>query len=200
MLSGFWYRTLYAIVRVGMFFWHPVFRVIGRENIPASGSYLICPNHSGLADPIWVVLAMKLDHVPQIMAKKELFRIPVLNKLLTWLGAFGVDREGSDVHAIKIGLRCLKEGRQLMVFPEGTRVKPGKVVEPKRGAMVLAHRTDSWILPVYLTVRRRPFSPMTCVFGKPYKLDFSGQKPTDLQLETAVHDLMNRIYKMGEGR
>ena len=200
MLSGFWYRLLYTIVRAGMFLWHPVFRVIGRENIPASGSYLICPNHSGLADPIWIVLAMKLGHVPRIMAKKELFRIPILNKLLAWLGVFGVDREGIDVNAIKIGLRCLKDGQQLMVFPEGTRVKPGKSVEPKRGAVVLAYRTDSPILPVYLSARRKPFSPMTCVFGAPYKLEFGGRKPTDAELEKAVHDLMDNVYKMGEGR
>ena len=199
MLNGFWYRLLYALVRLGLFFWHPVFRVIGRENIPADGAYVICPNHSGLADPIWIVLAMKLDHVPRIMAKKELFRIPILNKLITWLGAFGVDREGVDINAIKMGLRCLKEGQQLMIFPEGTRVRPGKVVEPKRGAMVLAHRTGCPILPVYLSVKRRPFGPITCIFGEPYKLNFDGKKPTDAQLETAVQDLMKNIYRMGEG-
>ncbi len=197
MLSGFWYRLLVVIVRIGLFFYHPVLKVVGREHIPASGRYLICPNHSGLADPIWIVLAMKLDHIPRIMAKKEIMQVPVLGKFLSWLGAFGVDREGVDVNAIKIGLRALKDEQQLMIFPEGTRVKPGKVIEPKRGAMVLAHRTNSPILPVYLTTKRRPFSPITCVFGEPYKLEFDG-KPTDEQLEDAVKAHMKLVYEMGE--
>ena len=197
MLGGFLYRLLYVIVRVAMFLYHPVLHVIGRDNIPKSGSYLICPNHSGMADPIWIILAMKPEAIPRIMAKKEAMSVPVLGRLLKFLGAFGVDREGADVNAIKIGLRCLKEGQQLMVFPEGTRRKPGKVVHPKRGAMVLAYRTNSPILPVYLTTKRWPFSPLTCVIGEPYRLDFDGNKPTDEQLEQAVCDLMDQIYKMG---
>ena len=140
MLGGIWYRFLYTVVRAAMFFWHPVFRVIGKENIPESGAYLICPNHRGMADPIWIILAMNPGHIPRIMAKKEVFRVPVLNRFVTWLGAFGVDRQGVDIQAIKTGLRCLKEGQQLMIFPEGTRVKPGMRVEPKRGALMLANR------------------------------------------------------------
>lgn len=200
MLGGFWYRFLYAVLRVVLFFWHPVFRVIGKENIPKSGAYLICPNHRGMFDPVWVILAMNPGHVPRIMAKKEIFCVPVLNRLVTWLGAFAVDREGADIHAIKTGLRCLKDGQQLMIFPEGTRVKPGSTVEPKRGALVLAHRTGAPVLPVYISVNRKLFSPLICVIGKPYVLDFDGKRPTDGQLQAAAQDLMDRIYKMGEGR
>jgi len=179
-----------------MFLYHPVFRVIGRENVPASGRLLICPNHSGMADPIWVVFALRIGHVPRIMAKKELIDVPVLGRLVQWLGAFGVDRKGTDVNAIKTGLRCLKEEQQLMVFPEGTRVKTGQRVEPKRGAAMLAHRTNTPILPVYLTPRRYPFCPITCVIGEPYCLDFDGKKPTDEQLGQAAEDLMQKIYEM----
>ena len=46
------YKILYAIVRVIMFLWHPVLRISGKENLPKSGKVLICPNHSGMADPI----------------------------------------------------------------------------------------------------------------------------------------------------
>ena len=54
------YRILYCIVRFVLFFWHPVFRVSGRENIPQDGNVLICANHSGLADPVWLVFALRL--------------------------------------------------------------------------------------------------------------------------------------------
>lgn len=198
MLSGWAYRILYCIVRAAMFFYHPVFRVVGRENVPQDGRLLICPNHSGAADPIWVVFGLNWDHVPRIMAKKELMKVPLLRWFFQKLGVFGVDRGGTDVNAIKIGLRCLKEEQQLMLFPEGSRVRKGKKPEPKRGAMVLAYRTDTPILPVYLTSKRYPFSPMTCVFGKPYKLDFGGEKPTDAMLEEEACHLMSQIYEMGE--
>lgn len=200
MLGGIWYRFLYTVVRAAMFFWHPVFRVIGKENIPESGAYLICPNHRGMADPIWIILAMNPGHIPRIMAKKEVFRVPVLNRFVTWLGAFGVDRQGVDIQAIKTGLRCLKEGQQLMIFPEGTRVKPGMRVEPKRGALVLANRAGCPILPVYISINRKPFGPITCVFGKPYTPVFGGKKPTDSQMQMAAQALMDQIYEMGDGR
>ncbi len=199
MLRGFWYWVVFYIVRAAMFLYHPVFRVEGRENIPDGGSFLICPNHSGMADPIWVLFALRMNHVPRIMAKKEVMKIPVLRNVLEWIGVFGVDREGVDVNAIKIGMRSLKEGQQLMVFPEGTRVKPGKVIVPKRGATVLAYRTDSPILPVYLSRRRYPFCPITCVIGEPYRLQFKG-RPSDEQMQTAVDDLLKKIYEMGKSR
>lgn len=195
MLSGWIFWPLYAIVRAAMFLWHPVFHVRGRENLPAEGSYVICPNHSGLADPVWVVLAMKAGFIPRIMAKKELFSVPLLRNLVTWLGAFGVDRDGADVGAIKLALRCLKDGQPLMIFPEGTRMKPGKQVEPKAGALVLAARAQCPIVPAYLTARRRPFSPMTCVFGQPYTLE---KRLSEQEQAQELQRLMKTIYEMGE--
>lgn len=197
MLSGWIYHTLYVIVRAVMFLYHPVFRVIGRENVPKEGRLLICPNHSGVADPIWIIFALGLGRVPRIMAKKEIMKFPLFAWFFQKIGVFGVDRGGNDVNAIKTGLRCLKDEQQLMIFPEGSRVKQGKAVEPKRGVMLLAHRTDTPILPVYLTAKRYPFSPMTCVIGKPYKPDYGCEKPTDVQYEAEVRNLMSRIYEMG---
>ena len=199
MLRGFWYWIVFYIVRAAMFLYHPVFRVKGRENIPQNGGFLICPNHSGMADPFWVLFALRLNHVPRIMAKKEVMKIPLLGRLLEWFGVFGVDREGVDVNAIKIGMRTLKEGQQLMVFPEGTRVRPGKIIVPKRGAMVLAYRTGCPVLPVYLSRRKYPFCPITCVIGEPYYLEFEG-KPNDVQMQEEVETLVNRIYEMGENQ
>ncbi len=199
MLRGFWYWIVFYIVRAAMFLYHPVFRVKGRENIPQNGGFLICPNHSGMADPFWVLFALRLNHIPRIMAKKEVMKIPLLGRLLEWFGVFGVDREGVDVNAIKIGMRTLKEGQQLMVFPEGTRVRPGKIIVPKRGAMVLAYRTGCPVLPVYLSRRKYPFCPITCVIGEPYYLEFEG-KPNDVQMQEEVETLVNRIYEMGENQ
>ncbi len=53
----FWYHVCWWIARIGLFFWHPVFHVEGRAHIPA-GSCVFCANHSGMADPIWILLAL----------------------------------------------------------------------------------------------------------------------------------------------
>ena len=166
--------VLVAIVRFFMFFWHPIFRVYGRENVKKDGRMMICANHSGAADPLWIVFALKLPHVPRIMAKKEVMQVPVLGRFLRHIGVFGVDRENADINAIKTGLRCLNDDQQLLIFPEGTRVKHGEKVEPKRGAVTLAVRTKTPILPVYLSTKRSLFSPLICVIGEPYMLQMEG--------------------------
>ena len=151
-----------------------------------------------MADPIWVVLAMKTSFAPRIMAKKELMRVPVLGSVLSKIGVFGVDRDGADVNAIKTGIRCLREGEPLLLFPEGTRAKNGVRPQPKGGAILLASRTNRPIVPVYLTAKRFPFSPITCIFGEAYMPDFGGEKPTEAQLLEESRKLMDEIYRMGE--
>ena len=71
MIGTVSFKILYVIVRVAMFFWHPILRVKGRENLPETGKVLICPNHRGMADPIWIVLAARPKRMFRVMAKKE---------------------------------------------------------------------------------------------------------------------------------
>lgn len=198
MIHGALYWFLFIACRIGLFFYHPIFRVVGRENIPKDGRLLICANHSGLADPIWIIMALQMGHMPRVMAKKEAFDVPILGWFLRSIGVFGIDREGLDISGIKTGIRCLRDEQQLLLFPEGTRVKPGRTVQAKRGAVLLALKTDTPILPVYLTVKRHPFSKLTCVIGAPYRPTFSSRRPTDAELETATDALMDCIYHLGE--
>ena len=197
MRSGLFIEVLVFFARIVMFFWHPVFRVIGREHVKKEGRLMICANHSGAADPIWIIFALNLGHIPRIMAKKQITEVPGLGWLLQKFGVIGVDREQADIRAVKAGLRCLNNDQQLMIFPEGTRVKPGKTVKAKRGAVTLAARTNTPILPVYLTPRK-PFSPITCVIGEPYILPFEGKKATDEELHRCSDELMEKIYRLGE--
>lgn len=195
---GFFVNLLIGIVRIALFFWHPVFRVVGRENYPKDGKLMICANHSGMADAIWIVFALNPKAIPRIMAKQEAVKVPVIGSLLRKLGVFGVDREHADIQAVKTGLRCLHDDQQLMIFPEGTRVKKGMTVEPKGGAVMLAARTAAPILPVYLSVNRRPFGPITCVIGEPYRLRTEGRHLSEEELKGLSHELMKKIYALGD--
>lgn len=198
MIDGAVYIILYAAVRIAFFLWHPVFHVKGREHVPVNGRLLICPNHCGMADPFWVALALRYNHLPRIMAKKELMDKPVLGSLLKKLGIIGVDREIADVHAVKEGLRALREEQQLMIFPEGTRVRDRSKSVPKRGAVTLAARTETPILPVYVTPRAYPWQPVTVVIGEPYHVVFAGRRATDEELGFAAETLMQKIYALEE--
>ena len=192
------YRVLYAICAVVFRIWHPVFRVKGRENVPRGGNMVICPNHCGMADPIWVLLALKLDGFPRIMAKEQLMRVPVLGAFLRKCNVFGIRRGEHDVAAIKESYRALRSGENLLIFPEGTRMKKGKVVRVKTGAVLFALRTDTPLLPVYVETKRFPFSPMRCVIGEPYRLPPEDKKAPHEVLQTYADELMDRVYKLGE--
>lgn len=196
------YPLLFWLCRIGMFCWHPVFRVKGRENIPTDGNYVICANHRGMADPLWILFALKLRKTcPRIMAKEAVLKVPVIGAILKHVGVFGVRRGENDIHAVKEGLASLKSGQNLLLFPEGTRVKPGSRISAKSGAVMLAMRTGTPILPVYIETKRHPFSPMRCVIGKPYlPLAENPRRATQEELHNRTKELMDTIYALGESK
>ena len=194
------FAPIYWFCRAVLFFWHPVFRVQGRENIPPEGNFLICANHRGMMDPLWILFALKLSRTcPRIMAKESLMKIPVLGSILKRIGVFGVRRGENDIAAVKEGLSALKSGKNLMIFPEGTRVKPGSTVQAKSGPVLLAMRTGTPVLPVYVETRRFPFSPMRCIIGQAYMPQAENlRRPTPEELHTRSRELMEKIYALGE--
>jgi 1-acyl-sn-glycerol-3-phosphate acyltransferase len=192
-----WFRTLYSIVRPFLGVWHPFLKVTGRENIPESGC-LICGNHSALSDPLWVAFALRKRYPLRVMAKKELMDVPVLGALMKKVGVFGVDRGHSDISAIKTALGCLKGGEYLLVFPEGTRMKQGKREPAKTGCAMLATRTDSLVLPVYVPVVKKPFHRLHVVIGQPYRMEFEGRRASQEDLQRLTDEMMDKIYALGE--
>lgn len=191
-------KTLYYILRypvlwvMSLFHW-PTF--IGRENVPQEAC-VICCNHSGLADPIWAILGLKPRILPWIMTKKSLMSKPILKQFLGMFGAFGVDRDNPDIQAIKKSLKVLKDGEQLLIFPEGTRVKEEQTVAAKSGAVMLANRAGVPVLPVYITRNRKPFRRIKVVIAPPYQPSFEDKKPSAEDLNAATEELMQKIYAM----
>ena len=177
---------------------HPV-KAIGRENIP-EGAAVICPNHSSASDPFFVVFAFGLKYPMWAMAKQEIINWPVVGWILSKAGVFGVDRGNADLKAAKTALRCLKENRKLLMFPEGTRVQEGENVEAKAGAALFATRTGSPLLPVYIPTKKKLFRPITVVIGKPYYPQIAGRKATNDELQAIAADLMDRVHALGEGQ
>ena len=133
------------------------------------------------------------------MAKKEVMKIPFVGWILGKAGVFGVDRGAADIGAVKTALRFLKEGRKLLLFPEGTRVGEGENVEAKTGAAMFAVRTGLPLLPVYIPAKKHWFRPTTVVIGEPFMPQVESRKGTSEEFRAIAADLMERVRALGEG-
>ena len=105
---NFWYHLCWWLCRVGLFFWHPVFRVTGRDRVPA-GSCIFCANHSGMADPIWILLALSEKRMIRIMAKQELRRVPFVGWVMEKFRVIFVNRGAHDIAAYQQCIDALEQ-------------------------------------------------------------------------------------------
>jgi 1-acyl-sn-glycerol-3-phosphate acyltransferase len=119
---------------------------IGREHIPAEGPVIIASNHRSFLDPF--VIATMARRPMYYVAKKELFSRPWQAWILNALGAFPVDRGAGDNDMIETAKAILGRGDIVLMFPEGTRIRPGSLGTPKRGVGRLALETGVPVVPV----------------------------------------------------
>lgn len=197
-----WCRTLgyyliYPLCRLALLLTHPVYHVRGRENLP-EGPYVLCCNHSSGSDPFWVIFAVRPKKVFRFLAKIEFSRMPVVGALMHAFGVIFVDRGHHDTAAVDRAIADIRSGDQLMIFPEGTRVKPGRHVPAKCGAIQMAAACGVPVVPMYLTQDKRLFRPLYAVIGKPYYPIPVGETRSREEMKALAAELMAHIYEMGE--
>jgi glycerol-3-phosphate dehydrogenase (NAD(P)+) len=164
---------------------------IGREHLPPSGPLLLASNHRSFLDPF--VIGTMVRRPVYYMAKRELFEKRWQAWILNALGAFPVDRGAGDRDAMDTARAILERGDCVVVFPEGTRVRPGPLGDPRRGVGRLALETGAPVAPIAVIgtedVRRgwriRPRKVRIRV-GRP--LLFPTTKRSSPALATAVTD------------
>ncbi|EKE03723.1 MAG: hypothetical protein ACD_20C00158G0006 [uncultured bacterium] len=157
-LAQYWviYCVLYPFFKI--FFRYEVY---GKENIPKNKSVIVAANHSSYFDP--VIIALGASRPIAYMAKKELFQVPILSQIIDILGAFAVNREKLEIATIRSAKTVLSSTNWPMgMFPEGTRVTPGKARTVQKGFGYLAKATGADILPFGI-ILKRDFCP---IFGK----------------------------------
>lgn len=194
-------KTVYAIIYciVWPFFnlFHPC-KAVGRESVP-EGAVILCPNHTRMSDPFFVVFALGLKIRPRVMAKAELMNVPVIGWLLKKTGVFAVERGKSDVGAVKEAIKCLKGGDKLLLFPEGTRHRDGTLDESgKTGAAMFSVRTGAPLLPIYIPAEKKWFRRTAVVFGQPYLPRVEGRKGSSEEYKAIAKELMRRIAELEE--
>jgi 1-acyl-sn-glycerol-3-phosphate acyltransferase len=144
-VNPFLYWALRAIfVPFFLIYFH--MRRMGREHLPRRGPLLLASNHRSFLDPF--VIGTLVRRPVYYMAKRELFEKRWQAVLLNALGAFPVDRGAGDGDAMETARVILARGDCVVVFPEGTRMCPGPLGEPRRGIGRLALETGVPVAPV----------------------------------------------------
>lgn len=153
--------------------WHLVFRIrtIGKEKIKGLKQYVLCPNHISAADPLFIVLARVWEPRMLTLGKEELFEIhPFVSWFFKKMGVIPVHRGKGDTDAIDHCIKDVKNGKGLLIFPEGTRSKDGTPKKPKSGAFVVAAAAEAVLVPcriIYHAGKPKLFSKVTIVYGEP---------------------------------
>lgn len=180
--------------------------VAGLENIPRHGPFLVASNHASHLDPPIVGC-----HIPRQMAffaRKTLWN----GKFATWwldgVGAIPVDRDGSDVSAIKNVLRTLQAGDALTLFPEGTRSPDGTLQPAKSGVGMIACRSRAPVLPARIfnshiafgrDGRLRPGTRVSVVYGRLLQpADYDDPKAGKERYQLASEKIMAAIAALRE--
>lgn len=189
------YWLAYWIVRIYL----KVFRgltIYGLENFPQRGPVVVAGNHVSNFDP--PVLAVSLNRPCRFLAKKELFQNGFLGGVLRALGAFPIDRGKADLEAIKTSIKVLKDGDPLMVFPEGTRRKPGQLGEAQPGIVNIAIKGQASIVPCALT-NTHGGRPVVVRIGQPIDLsNYFERKISKEEAEELARRIMDEIGKLLE--
>jgi 1-acyl-sn-glycerol-3-phosphate acyltransferase len=144
----------------------------GKEYFPGEGGALICCNHQSYFDPVLVGICFRQQL--NFMARKTLFNTFLFGRIIRYLDAIPVDRDGMSLGGIKETLKRLKKGEGVVVFPEGTRSQDGKIGQLKPGFCALARRGHVRILPAAVdgafdawprSARLPRFTKVCTVFG-----------------------------------
>lgn len=162
------------------------YEIIGLENVPVEGPFIIVANHISWLDP--PMLGAMLPRPIRFMAKEELFRNPIVGWVVSHYQAFPVRRGENDRAALRAAMEILRDGGVLGMFPEGTRSRNGKLQAGRPGAALLALRSGAPVLPIGITGTQDVFRfpnvflrpKFKVVIGRPFQLTRDGTNEGDL--------------------
>ncbi|MBI2413922.1 MAG: 1-acyl-sn-glycerol-3-phosphate acyltransferase [Deltaproteobacteria bacterium] len=177
-------------------------RVEGMENIPRGKAVVFLSNHQGAFD-----IPVLQGFIPvqfRWIAKKSLFRIPLIGWSMSFAGYIAIDRENAAeaLRSMEAAASRIRSGTSVLIFPEGTRSETGKLLPFKRGGFMLASKSGVPIVPVAVSgtnviMRRGGFSvrpaSVRVSFGHP--IETGGAEDKDLRNRTkqAIEALYTNI-------
>ena len=149
-------------------------RVYNAERVPTRGPVILASNHASFVDPPLVGAGLKRQI--NYLARENLFRFPVLGWILHQWQVVPVDREGGGAKGLKMILDRLLAGGAIILFPEGTRTRDGKLQPTRSGIGLTVIKSNAPVVPVrvfgtfeaYNRHMRfpRPFHTLTVKYGR----------------------------------
>ena len=166
--------------------------VIGQENIPASGGYVLATSHVSRLDTLFLMLSSSRKDIVGMVAR-EYRRAPFFGWFLEKLGVIWITREGYDFQAFREASAFLKKGGIVGLAPEGSRSRDRQLMEGKHGTVLMAIKNKVQVIPAavigsadmmkrFLKLKKMQ---VKVIFGKPFDLP----QPEEGQSEKNVLDL-----------
>ena len=171
------------------------FKIIGTKKVN-DGACVYVSNHFSMVDPMYLMPTTKES--VHFICKQEALSIPVLGFFVRRVKAIPVSRDGNDVRAVMNGLKCLKNGDKLAIYPEGRRNKVSAELQPfESGSAMLAIRAKAPIVPVVIYKRPKLFRKNYAIIGEPFELsEYYGVKLTDEILREADNKISERMKQL----
>ena len=166
----YFFYTLSKIIARGLF----NYRVIHPERMIESGPLILAMNHQSYFDPPLAGICSR--RAVYYLARKTLFSIPFLGKLLPDFNVIPVDRDGNDMSALKNIIRLVRQGEGVILFPEGTRSLDGSLQRGRSGIGLIIAKTKAPVLPMRVfgaydafpkNSKKIHLHPITVVIGNP---------------------------------
>ncbi len=176
-------------------------RTVNPEKLPAEGGCILCANHTSLLDVL--ILSASTGRQICYMAKAELFKIPLLKQLISFLGAFPVNRKGVDVASIKKTIALLGEGAVVGIFPQGTRHGGKNPAETpvKNGVGMIAYHAKATVVPAFIRAKNnrvRLFRKTELILGDPIPFEALGLvNGGRAEYEAATEKIFTAICALG---
>ncbi len=168
-------------------------KVRGEENVPKTGGFIFASNHISWNDP--PVVGVSIKRPMHIMAKEELFDMPIVGPFIKAVNAFPVRRGQFDRRALEFARMILEKGEGLFMFPEGTRSKDGNFGKARPGVGMLSCLTQVPVVPVRVrnTDKMLYFKRIEINIGKPV---FPPKEFTNDDYQKLSEKVLNEITKL----
>ena len=154
-------------------------RIYGKKNLP-KGAALLAANHASFLDPPLIGSSL-WPHVPFFLARDTLFQWNVLAWILRQCRSLPIKRGQGNAALFRQVMKLTSEGKQVMLFPEGTRTEDGKLMHALPGIGLLVQKANCQVVPMYIygtfdawgpaVKRPKPWGKFALVVGTP--VDFS---------------------------
>jgi len=178
------------------------FRVIHPERMIESGSLILAMNHQSYFDP--PLAGICSQRALYFLARKTLFSIPMLGRLLPDFNVIPIDREGKDSSSLKTIMRLLRSDQGVVLFPEGTRSPDGELQPARSGIGLIIAKTAAPVLPMRIFGAHEAFPkgsrkihhhPITVVLGHPIYFTKEELTPIRGQERELYQQLSDRVMK-----